>query len=392
MKITIVLGAFFPVPPIMGGAVEKVWFALGQEFARRGHEVTQISRRHPQLSSRETIAGVNHVRVSGFAQPRSLFWLKCLDLLYSLRVRRVLPRGDILVTNTFFLPLLVRSESHGRLCVHVARGPKGQMRWYAHAARLQAVSRAIADAIIAQAPRLRSKVRVLPNPLPFQLPPLSDSSRDKTILFVGRIHPEKGLELLLRSLRAVSKEVLSSAKLKIIGPHETHLGGGGDNFLETLRELAGKSGASVQWIGPIFDEGELSAHYRRALIFVYPSMAETGEAMPLAPLEAMANGCVPLVSNLDCFRDYIENGVTGFLFDHRGENAEQNLAAQLTKLFQMSSDKITKISAAAHAKAAEFALEPVAKSYLDDFATLLAQAAGLSETIRNADARTITER
>ncbi len=49
MRITIVLGAFFPVPPIMGGAVEKVWFALGQEFARRGHEVVQISRTHSTL-------------------------------------------------------------------------------------------------------------------------------------------------------------------------------------------------------------------------------------------------------------------------------------------------------------------------------------------------------
>ena len=44
MKITIVLGAFFPVPPLLGGAVEKVWFALGPEFVRRGHEVVQISR------------------------------------------------------------------------------------------------------------------------------------------------------------------------------------------------------------------------------------------------------------------------------------------------------------------------------------------------------------
>src|SRR5579862_3380431 len=31
LKITIVQGAFFPVPPLMGGAVEKVWFTLGRE-------------------------------------------------------------------------------------------------------------------------------------------------------------------------------------------------------------------------------------------------------------------------------------------------------------------------------------------------------------------------
>src|SRR5713101_7950881 len=108
MKITIVLGAFFPVPPIMGGAVEKVWFALGQEFARRSHEVVQISRAHPRLARREKIAGVTHIRVPGFAQPRSILWLKFLDLLYSLRVRRVLPEADILVTNTFWLPFLLR--------------------------------------------------------------------------------------------------------------------------------------------------------------------------------------------------------------------------------------------------------------------------------------------
>ncbi len=42
------------------------------------------------------------------------------------------------------------------------------MRWYSHVARLLAVSRAIADQIVAEAPQLRNKVRVIPNALPFQ--------------------------------------------------------------------------------------------------------------------------------------------------------------------------------------------------------------------------------
>ena len=37
MKITIVLGAFLPVPPVIGGAIEKSWFALAQEFVSRNH-------------------------------------------------------------------------------------------------------------------------------------------------------------------------------------------------------------------------------------------------------------------------------------------------------------------------------------------------------------------
>src|SRR4051812_27179974 len=105
MKITIVLGAFFPVPPVMGGAIEKAWFALAQEFARRGHEIVQISRAISKFPRREKIAGVEHIRVRGFDTPRSPIWLKVLDLIYALRAWCVLPAADIIVTNTFWLPL-----------------------------------------------------------------------------------------------------------------------------------------------------------------------------------------------------------------------------------------------------------------------------------------------
>src|SRR5207253_8522157 len=138
MKITIVLGAFFPVPPVMGGAVEKVWFALSQEFARRGHEVVLVSRALPELPRSETRAGVKHLRLRGFDMPRSLVWLKFLDLLYSFNTMSVLPEADILVTNTFWLPILIRNLRRGKIYVQVARYPKGQMRFYRRAARLQA--------------------------------------------------------------------------------------------------------------------------------------------------------------------------------------------------------------------------------------------------------------
>jgi glycosyltransferase involved in cell wall biosynthesis len=371
MKITIVLGAFFPVPPLMGGAVEKVWFALGQEFVSRGHEVVQISRAHPELPAAEEIEGVRHLRVRGHAQPRSIVWLKWLDLLYSLRVRRILPRADILVTNTFWLPLLVRRIDRGLVYVHVQRGPKGQMRWYAHVARLCAVSRAIAEAIVSEAPQLRPKVRVIPNALPFRIDYSPRADREQTILFVGRVHPEKGLELFLRALFDLPVEILSAWQVKIVGPHEIHLGGGGEAFLRRMQELGERSGARVEWRGSIFAAEELAAEYRSSLVFAYPSVAETGEALPVAPLEAMAHGCAPIVSNLSCFRDYITDGVTGFVFDHRGPEPEKILARRLTDLLGLGRERIGQIGAAARAKAAEFDVAAVGQRYLDDFASLL---------------------
>ncbi len=375
MKITIVTGAFFPVPTLMGGAVEKVWFALGQEFARQGHEVVHISRAHPQLPASETIENVRHLRVSGFAQPRSGLWLKLLDLLYSIRVRLLLPPADILVTNTFWLPILSRNRRHGLLYIHVQRGPKGQMRFYAHAARLLAVSGAIADAIVAEVPPLKNKVRVIPNALPFKIVEGRGAARERVILFVGRVHPEKGLELLVRAFAQVPSAVRTGWRLRIVGPSAVEHGGGGPTFLAQLQQIAAETSADVEWIGPVFDNAELAHHYDRAPIFVYPSVAETGEALPVAPMEAMGHGCVPVVSHLSCFDDYIENGANGFRFDHRASDPTAQLTAQLSNLLQQPAEQLRDVGNAAQSKAAEFGFEPVAKQYLADFETLLAASA-----------------
>src|SRR5205085_6105330 len=181
------LGAFFPVPPTMGGGVEKVWFTLAPEFVKRGHEVIMISRKLADLPREETIDGVKHLRVNGFNTPRSLVWLKFLDLIYSIRTMSILSRSDIIVTNTFWLPILLRDSKRGKIYVHVGRYPKGQMRFYRRAGRLQAPSRAIAEQIASEAPLLGNKVGAIPYPLtnPTRIPPPSISRRQKIILYVG---------------------------------------------------------------------------------------------------------------------------------------------------------------------------------------------------------------
>src|SRR5436853_5985841 len=196
MKITVVLGAFFPVPPTMGGGVEKVWFTLASEFVKRGHEVVMVSRKMPELLCEETIGGVRHLRVGGFGTPRSLLWLKFLDLIYSLRAKSILPEADIIVTNTFWLPILLRDSKRGQIYVHVARYPKGQMRFYGKAARLQTPSHAVVRAVVAEAPKLAQKIAVIPYPAPtstIERDPPPTVEREKIILYVGRVHPEKGL-------------------------------------------------------------------------------------------------------------------------------------------------------------------------------------------------------
>ena len=373
MRITIVLGAFFPVPPTMGGAVEKVWFALAPEFARRGHEVVLISRKMPELPREETIDGVKHLRVRGFDTPRSLIWLKFLDFRYSLNAMSILPEADILVTNTFWLPILLSNCERGKIYVHVGRYPKGQMRFYGRAARLQAPSNAVARAIAAESPKLTQKIRVVPYPAPrstIEAGPPSINKREKTILFVGRVHPEKGVHVLVGAFASEARTVFAEWKLMIVGPTEKKFGGGGDSYLASLKSSAEKADGNVIFAGAIFDPIALEQTFRRARLFIYPSLADRGESFGLAPLEAMTHGCAVIVSNLDCFRDFVQERETGFIFDHHAKSASEALREKIANVI-VDETLLDSVAEAGYRKSAEYSVPRVADQFLNDFNSLI---------------------
>ena len=371
MKITIVLGAFLPVPPTMGGAVEKIWYVLAQEFARRGHEIIIVSRQMPDRPREEVANGIRHLRVPGFEAPRSLVWLKVLDLLYSLKVVSVLPVADIVVTNTFWLPILLRDPSRGKIYVHVGRYPKGQMRFYHRASRLQAPSNAVGQAIVAEAPRLSQKVSVIPYPAPSpsgQPPPIEN--RKKLILYVGRVHPEKGVHLLVDAFVRGTRAAFTDWKLMIVGPTETKFGGGGAEYSDALKRSAAEIGDRINFAGSIFDSSALEQTSRSARIFVYPSLAERGESFGLAPLEAMTHGCAVLISKLDCFGDFIPDGETGFVFDHRSNDPTESLRAKLETMVR-DETMLSRVADAGQRKSAEYSLSRVADRFIADFSSLI---------------------
>lgn len=374
MRISILQGAFLPVPPLRGGAVEKRWFELGKQFSQQGHRVCHVSRSFPGLPPEELIEGVRHVRVQGSDTPANGLSLKLLDLLYSLRALRVLPPADILITNTFWLPILAagRQQRLGLIVVDVGRMPKGQMRFYRRAACLRANSSAVAQAIAAEAPQLAGLIRTIPNPLPFLPPPLTDIERQPVILYCGRLHPEKGIALLIEAFSLACQRGLTGWTLRLVGPADTAAGGGGMNWLKSLISGPQATGLPIEWLGPIYNNKKLLQHYQEAALFAYPSLAERGETFGLAPLEAMACGAVPIVSDLACFRDFITPGVNGLVFNHRTADAPTQLAHQILTIAADPERRAT-MGEAAHAVRQSHHPATIAREFLTCFEALIQQ-------------------
>ena len=381
MKITICMGPCYPVPLIRGGAVQRMWWGVARELAKRGHEVTIFARAFPHQPKTEASDGIRIVRWGGFDQGTNIRVDLMKGLLYGLGAVGKVPAGDVIITNDFWLPVLLprMRPRAGKVVASIARFPKGQFWLYHGVDKILAVSAAVAEGIRKQTPAIADKVDYVPNCVDEEflrdlgVKGLRGSGTGKvTVLYVGRIHPEKGVELLLEAwTTALSQKGLGSlresgAKLRIVGPWRKEQGGGGAEYLETLKQKA----EGVEWGEPMYGLEEVAAVYDTGDILVYPSVAETGEAMPLAPLEGMARGLPVVVSNLEVFREYLVPGRNGVSFEHRGGRAAENLADALAKLVEDPSLRQA-MSKEARATAEKYAPGNVADLYVQAFENLL---------------------
>lgn len=109
---------------------------------------------------------------------------------------------------------------------------------------------------------------------------------ERFIMCIGSVEPRKNLRRLLEAYVSLPDSVKKNCKLLIAG----FKGWENKEIMESLKSAEGYA----EYLGYVSNE-MLSALYRSATCFVYPSVYE-GFGLP--PLEAMACGCPVVVSNV----------------------------------------------------------------------------------------------
>jgi glycosyltransferase involved in cell wall biosynthesis len=138
---------------------------------------------------------------------------------------------------------------------------------------------------------LKNPICVIPNGIDLPLPCTAaapwdrlGTNRTRTLLFLGRLHPKKGLVNFLsawKKLRDSAHPALSEWQLAIAGwnqgAHESELKAFADDH---------QLNSSVKFLGPLYGEAKAAA-YSRADAIVLPSLSE---GLPMAVLEAWSYG------------------------------------------------------------------------------------------------------
>jgi glycosyltransferase involved in cell wall biosynthesis len=199
--------------------------------------------------------------------------------------------------------------SGARVIWHVqALDPTARLnRWGARLAHCTVVP---TETVVAKLPGLGRPrdLRAVPNVVPDEvrhalLPPLA---ADPLIVTTARLHPDKGLDLLIDAMAIVRPEV-PDAQLRVIG-------GPQDGFEPLAAELEAQAARlgvadAVELVGFIDRPDEL---VQAARCYVQPARERT-EILPLALLEAMAAGAAVVATDVGGVRDVVHDDETGLL-------------------------------------------------------------------------------
>jgi len=287
--------------PVHGG-MERVVGELSEGLAARGHRVRAVTASGDGPFRRETLRGVEVVRLRTFGR------LFSQPLISGLKAAIFEFRPDVV---HFHLPnplaLWQGWPSNVATCLTLhadAGGIKRPIdRWWTRKFVARADAVLFSSAMMAEKWRSISapeKIHIIPFGFRFDyLRRRGETADPRLILFVGRLVGYKGIDTLLRAMPKVD------GRLVIVGDGPLR-----SKLVRLARRLG--AGERVAFVGAVSDE-DLCRWYERASIYVQPSVNEC-EAFGISMLEAMHMGKPVVSTDLSTGVQAVNrHGVTGLV-------------------------------------------------------------------------------
>lgn len=284
------------------GGGEQYVLDLATEFASKGNDVTIVARNINAVTGRFKDAGLSVTTMA----------LKgATDLISPVRLARLIGHEEPVIIHVHNFKdattaLRARTLSRNRnvrivMTRHLIKPAKNRalynkldaMIFVSHLAKNEFMSTSpVIDA---------TKVHVIHNSIKLQRPTeCHHANNELTIMFHGRLSPEKGIDTLLRAFALAD---IPHARLIIAG-------GGNEEYVKELQTIADKAGISQQttWTGHVSD---IHPFIEKADIGVCPSRWR--EPFGLAVIEYMAHGKPVITTNNGAQPEYLTNGIDGIM-------------------------------------------------------------------------------
>jgi phosphatidylinositol alpha-mannosyltransferase len=318
MRIALVSPYDYSVP----GGVNNHISHLADEFVRLGHEAHILVPSSEQVVDERIIYAPSAIVPVSFAG--SIARISLSPRTYR-RTKRILQEGryDVLHLHEPLMPMLPLAVLRHHdlvphaICVGTFHSYREVSRTYYYGAPIFRRFFKQLDGHIAvsetarqyHAHYLPANYAVIPNGVDVEhfgrsdVHPIEEFADGRpNILFVGRLEKRKGLTHLIDAFARVQQE-LADARLIVVGAYDE---------LEKIRFAlqARRLGLHVHFVGRVMYQ-DLPRYYRSADVFCAPS---TGmESFGIVLLEAMAAGVPIVASDIDGYRDVMDDGLQGVL-------------------------------------------------------------------------------
>lgn len=347
MRALHVIGSF-PIPP--HGGVETTAYYLGRELTQLGVDVKVVS---PAESLRSVV--VDRCEFVGLASGRVSSWIRIPTATSIRTLRRMIQWAEVVhvlnpqeLFNLIAIGLSFEEERPLILSIPVSHSlsshPRTLSRWAGalddrlvrYAIRRAAITHVKNPADFDYVRGLTSRARYIPDAAPdflFTAPPSDTSYRFKLgleraspiLLFLGRLHPLKGPEHLLRAVKVLSAN-LPSVVAVIAGPD---FEGESRRLTELTRELGIEE--RVRIVGPI-DEAHKVDLLDLADVLVIPSLSNFVEGFSIVASEAWARHKPVVGYPVGALRFRIKNQENGYLAERIDPQALSSAISQAVRM------------------------------------------------------------